>query len=82
MVLRNGGVFPHMDKTDALKELLARGWVHEDGMLFHNPKNVYLKCNIAPLVWPEEYYHHQDAIVQNDRVGIPGYTGTKLPKSK
>lgn len=81
-VKRNGGYFPRMKKTDAIKELIARGWIHEDDALRLNGKNVYLKCNIAPLVWPEDYYQHQDALLMLNKVGISGYTGTVLPKSK
>lgn len=80
-VKRDDGYFPRMNKTKAIHELILRGWVHEDEVKI-KPGYVYLRCNIAPLAWPEIYFQHMDAISMLNKVGIPGYTGTVLPKSK
>lgn len=79
MVRRNGGLFPHMGKTDAIKEFIARGFVHEDEVKLDKLNNCWIKCQIAPLVWPKDFYQHQDALQEMDKIGIPGYTGTVLP---
>lgn len=82
-VVKKGGYIPHLNKTDTVKELLARGWIHEDDSDVHTRENalkIYLKCLIAPLVWPKTFNHHQNAIAKNTKVGIPGRTGTILPK--
>ncbi len=81
-VKKNGGFFPHEQKTNAIQELLARGWVHEDDHDIDKTNKCWLVCNIAPLVYPKEFELHQDAIIYNGKFGIPGYTGTKLPLNK
>lgn len=81
MAKRHGGYFPHMPKTEAIKEFIFRGFIHIDEADL-DPKNIYIKCNIAPLVWPKTYFHHQNALAKAMKVGIPGYTGTVLPKPK
>lgn len=72
--------WPHENKTKAIWELIRRGWVHKDEPNFKKG-NVIITCHIAPLVWPKSFYQHQDALDILNRYGIPGYTGTILPKS-
>lgn len=79
MVTGNGGIFPHLDCTKTVKELIARKWIHLGDSDIKGDK-IYIKCHIAPLVWPEEFELHQDAIAMNNKMGIPGRTGTVLPK--
>lgn len=82
IVKSNGGIFPHLNKTRAIEELIARGWVHEDEAGEINKiEEVYISCTIAPLVWPKSYFYHQNALEIASKIGIPGYTKTNLPKS-
>lgn len=75
------GQFPHMDKTKAIVEFIARGFVHEDDYLIDYVKKSHIKCNIAPLVWPDQFESQAQALHQMDKVGIPGYTGTVIAKN-
>lgn len=77
----NGGFIPHMNKTDAIREFILRGFVHKEEVLL-NIKQVSIIVHIAPLVWPETFKHQQDAFAVLDNFGIPGYCGTILPKIK
>ena len=79
MVQKKGGVFPHEDKTRAVQEFLLRGFVHQDTFVRESNKH-YVLCNIAPLIWPKGFEHHQDAIKVQGEFGIPGYTSTTLIK--
>jgi hypothetical protein len=78
-VLANGGFFPHQDKLKAIQELIARGFKHEEDVLINRKKH-WVKCHIAPLVWPEQFETQQQALDILTRYGIPGYTGTVLAK--
>jgi hypothetical protein len=77
---RNGGRFPHENKTRAVKEFLNRGFKHVDDYVMDLQNCYYVKCNIAPLIWPDEFDNHQDAMEVQAKMGIPGYTGTIIPK--
>lgn len=80
MVKKNGGRFPHMDKTKAILEFIARGFVHSDDFKINYVKKCHIKCHIAPLVWPEEFDTQRDALIVSDKIAIPGYTGVELSK--
>lgn len=77
-----GGVWPTMNRTQALKEFLAMGYVYKTDINF-NPKDHYcVYAHIGGLWWPETFESHQDAIAVQMKYGIPGLTGTTLPKDK
>lgn len=80
----NGGYFPTLGATKTIQTLLDRGWVHEldiNNETYNPLQEVVIYCHVAPLVWPKTYYQHSDAIKQLNKVGIPGRTGTRLPKN-
>ena len=79
MVKKKGGIFPREDKTKAITEFIARGFIHKDDIRM-SPDKHWVICNIAPLVWPEGFDTHQEAIDIQMRMGISGYTGTTLKK--
>lgn len=70
---------PHMNKTQALKELLLRGWVHKDEAIDYRGKKYIIECTIAPLVWPQGFDQHGEAIKKGYELGIPGYTKCPIP---
>jgi hypothetical protein len=77
MVLKNRGIFPHMPKTLAISEFIARGFVHRDEVSMDHSKH-WVKCTIAPLIWPHGYDTHQESIEVQGKMGIPGYTEASL----
>lgn len=81
-VKKRNGHFPTMGYTETISELIARGWVHINEAHRLDKHEVHLYCHIAPLVWPDSFEQHMEAIEVLGKVGIPGRTGTKLPKSK
>jgi hypothetical protein len=80
-VKKAGGHIPTMNKTLAMKEFLAMGFVHSDDFKRDHRKYCYMKANIGDLWWPENFEHHQDACQQAEKVGIQGLTGTTITKS-
>lgn len=74
-----GGYFPMLDPTKTLYELIARGWVHSSQASFEKD-DIQIICHVGPLVWPDGFKIHQDALACLNRVGIHGRTGTILPK--
>lgn len=80
-VKKAGGHIPTMNKTLALKEFLAMGFVHSDDYTRNLTKYYYIKANIGDLWWPAAFDQHQDALEMANKVGIPGLTGTTLIKS-
>jgi len=81
MVKKHQGRFPHMDKTKAIIEFIARGFIHEDTADIDMVRKAYIKCKIAPLVWPEEFDTQAQAFHKFEKIGIPGYTGVVYPKN-
>jgi len=71
--------FPQPKHTDAIHELLLRGFVHEKDFIPKKGK-YYIKCHIAPLIWPENFDQHSHAIETLQRVGLVTFTGTVIPK--
>lgn len=71
---------PHMNKTQAIKEFLARGFVHKDDAVDWRGKKYTIECNIAPLVWPQGFEQHMDSCRVAKEVGINGYTSCPIPK--
>lgn len=74
--------FPHMRKTEAVQEFLARGFVHKDDSVDWRGKKYIIECTIAPLVWPQGYEQHGEACKIAAQVGIPGYTKCPIPNQK
>lgn len=77
------GKFPEETKTNAMKELLARGFVHYQDA----PSRMYagwvVEGHIGDLIWPHIFMEQKDALELMGRFGIPGYTGVKqLKQSK
>jgi hypothetical protein len=70
---------PHLNKTRAVAEFLARGFVHKDDAIDFRGKKYIVQCNIAPLVWPEGFDQHGEACKKASEVGIGGYTGCPIP---
>lgn len=80
-VLRRNGRFPQEQRTRAIKELLARGFMHEyDANI--DKRKWFIECHIAPLVWHEDFEDQKDAINILNKFGIPGYTGIKTLKKQ
>lgn len=78
-----GGYWPTMNKTKAISEFIARGFVYRDDATEIDTVNKYcIKANIADLWWPKDFETHGDALGVFQRVGISGLTGTTLPKKK
>lgn len=76
-----GGNIPTMNRTQALKEFLAMGFVYKTD-IDYNPKDHYcVYAHIGGLWWPEAFESHQDAIAIQMNYGIPGLTGTTLKKT-
>ena len=71
--------FPHMKKTDAVREFLARGFVHKDDAVDWRGKKYLIECTIAPLVWPQGFEQHGEACRQASMLGINGYTKCPIP---
>lgn len=81
-VKANGGHFPTLQTTKAIGEFLKRGFIHindTDPEIF-KLSHIIIYAHEGNLVWPVTYESHMDALKQMDRVGIPGRTGTKIPK--
>lgn len=76
---RNGG-WPKMKPTEAIKELIDRGFVYCTEAEIDFEKKYCVISHIGGLVWPKDFESHQDAIQCMEDFGIPSYTGTKLPK--
>lgn len=75
--------FPQMNKTQAMKEFLAMGFMHKDDVDPDTTKGYYVYTHTCgELYWPEIFESHQDAIKVQTTLGIPGYTGTTLKKDK
>lgn len=72
--------FPHMNKTKAVAEFLARGFIHKDDAIDFRGKKYTVECTIAPLVWPQAFDQHGDACKTSAEVGIHGYTKCPIPK--
>lgn len=80
-VKANGGYWPMLSTTNTIKELLQRGWVHRNDMPDDfDPKGIVLFSHDGGLIWPKTYEQHMEAMKQLEKVGIPGRTGTRLPK--
>lgn len=71
--------FPHMKKTEAVKEFLARGFVHVDDSVNWRDRKYIIECTIAPLVWPQGFDQHGEACKKAAELGIPGYTKCPIP---
>src|SRR5687768_13269172 len=76
------GPFPTMNRTRAIQEFIARGFVYETDAKIDRVGKYCVKANIANLWWPEHFDSHQDAIDIQTRFGISGLTGTTLPKER
>lgn len=77
-----GGIWPTMNRTQAMKEFLAMGYVYKTDINFDPKKHYCVYAHIGGLWWPETFELHQDAIAIQMKYGIPGLTGTTLPKEK
>lgn len=75
----NGG-WPHMNRTEALKEFLAMGYIYKTDIDYTPKEHYCIYSHIGGLWWPEAFESHQDAIKIQTQFGLPGYTGTTLPK--
>lgn len=76
-----GGNIPTMNRTEALKEFLTMGFIYKTDIDF-NPKDHYsIYSHIGGLWWPETFELHQDALNKMHDIGIPGLTGTTIPKT-
>jgi hypothetical protein len=73
---------PHMNKTKAIREFLAMGFVYKTDMTFDHTKYYYVYAHIGGLWWPKGFDSHQDAIAIQTKYGIPGLTGTTILKTK
>lgn len=84
-VKKHHGYIPHMQKTQAMKEFLAMGFMHisdlTSGSLDMNNYS-FVYAHVGDLWWPERFDSQLDAIKVQKRLGIPGLTGTTLIKSK
>lgn len=75
-------VWPTMEKTQALKEFLAMGYIYKTEFKYDPTKDYVIFAHIGGLFWPEKFKLHQDAIEKMKEVGIPGLTGTTTLKDK
>lgn len=73
---------PTMNRTQALKEFLAMGFVYKTDYKVDQTLGYYIFSHIGGLWWPQRFKHHQDAIEKMKVVGIPGLTGTTTIKDK
>lgn len=80
-VKKQGGNFPTLSKTSTIRELLSRGFVHREDAKNIKPNRIYIYSHCGELVWDKSFKLHQNALAVMNKVGIPGRTGTKLPKS-
>ena len=73
---------PRMNYTSALKEFLARGFIHKADAIDYRGKKYTVDAwlSVAPLTWPQAYDQHQDACKQQAKVGINGFTSATIPK--
>jgi hypothetical protein len=73
---------PRLNHTAALKEFLARGFVHKADAIDYRGKKytVDVWLELAPLVWPQAYDQHGEACKQQAKVGIRGFTKAAIPK--
>lgn len=78
---KNGG-WPKMNATEAIKELITRGFMYCTDVEVDFENKYCVKSNIGGLLWPKDFELHQDAIQCMQDFGIPSYTGTTLPKNK
>jgi ribosome-associated translation inhibitor RaiA len=81
-VKKNNGRCPFVSKTDAARLFIWRGFIHEDDFTPDINKPYTIRANHLPLVWPESFELHQDAIIKSGEIGVEGYTRAYLPKKK
>lgn len=79
-VLHRNGKFPEMGKTDIIKELLRRGFIHKSEANINYKEKWYIEAHLADLVWPKDFKEQIDAIAIISKIGIPGQTGVKTLK--
>lgn len=69
-----GGKVSGMNNTTVIKELIARGFIHNGDAIDYRGRKYIIECTIAPLVWPEAFNTLEEAKNTNKGVGIPKYT--------
>lgn len=79
--IKYGGYWPEMNKTQALKEFLAMGFIYKTDIDYDPNDHYCVYAHIGGLWWPEAFESHQDAIAIQMNYGIPGLTGTTLKKT-
>lgn len=74
--LKYGGYLPKLNKTKALKEFLARGYIHVDDALPYFEKGKYsILCHTLPITWPEQFDSQQEGLAFLGEMGINGHCG-------
>jgi hypothetical protein len=73
---------PRLKYTDALREFLARGFVHKADAIDYRGKKYTVEAwlEVAPLIWPQAYDQHGEACKQQAKIGIRGFTKAAIPK--
>lgn len=76
------GAKPKLNKTQAMRELLARGFVHPTEVVRGWDKEKYSVVPISDiaLTWPHQFDYQQDGIQFLQDFGIPGYMGCPSPE--
>lgn len=76
------GVWPVLNTTQTIAELISRGWVHRNDAPKLGAEGYYLYSHVGELVYNQLWYQQQDALEMLSKVGIPGRTGVKSSYKK